>query len=321
MTQSYGRSAQFSSRGRKGFTLIELLVVIAIIAILAAILFPVFAQARDKARQASCLSNLKQGGLAMMGYAADYDDTFPMAFGVRPGTAQHYRWDFYHAVPANWRAGAPQSYIDMSNMFWANSIQPYMKSYEVLVCPSTFPLDPPLVDYSAPNPGTFVATASYTYNGLLHNYPVAQVNRAAETPLVWEGGGNANVTGLGSSNPSLYCPQNPGSVGGDECVYKPPVDGCTGRNGEENGYFSYMFASAADSDLVHQKGTSWLFADGHVKWRRMGAQLDPAETDWRVDPYGGYDSRGKSQWFWQDDKLCHPCLFRPDWDHTTGTCR
>src|SRR5947209_7957704 len=64
----------------RGFTLIELLVVIAIIAILAAFLFPVFAQARDKARSATCLSNVKQQALAIHMYAQDYDETFPMVY-------------------------------------------------------------------------------------------------------------------------------------------------------------------------------------------------------------------------------------------------
>lgn len=71
---------------RKGFTLIELLVVIAIIAILAAILFPVFAKAREKARQASCVSNVKQLALASLMYAADYDQTYPPLFAVNGGT-------------------------------------------------------------------------------------------------------------------------------------------------------------------------------------------------------------------------------------------
>ncbi|MEA3401690.1 MAG: DUF1559 domain-containing protein, partial [Armatimonadota bacterium] len=71
---------------RRGFTLIELLVVIAIIAILAAILFPVFSRAREKARQASCLSNLKQIGLATIMYATDYDDTMPLTCMPHAGT-------------------------------------------------------------------------------------------------------------------------------------------------------------------------------------------------------------------------------------------
>src|SRR5476651_819462 len=68
-------------RSRHGFTLIELLVVIAIIAILAAILFPVFARAREQARRTSCLSNMKQIGLALFMYAQDYDETLPERYG------------------------------------------------------------------------------------------------------------------------------------------------------------------------------------------------------------------------------------------------
>src|SRR5262245_32795017 len=70
---------------RSAFTLIELLVVIAIIAIMAAILFPVFAQAREKARQVSCLSHTKQIGLAVLMYAQDYDETYPIAWGLLGG--------------------------------------------------------------------------------------------------------------------------------------------------------------------------------------------------------------------------------------------
>ena len=94
---------------RRGFTLIELLVVIAIIAILAAILFPVFAKAREKARQASCQSNLKQIGTALLMYAQDYDERH---LRRRPsGTAPTYE-------------------------FWYNVIQPYMKNSQLLLCPS-----------------------------------------------------------------------------------------------------------------------------------------------------------------------------------------
>jgi prepilin-type N-terminal cleavage/methylation domain-containing protein/prepilin-type processing-associated H-X9-DG protein len=99
-------------RRRSGFTLIELLVVIAIIAILAAILFPVFAQAREKARQTSCLSNMKQIGLAVMLYQADYDQSFPLDTAEYKGEVYNY---------------------DIS---WVKFVQPYCSNLQIFDCPS-----------------------------------------------------------------------------------------------------------------------------------------------------------------------------------------
>jgi len=97
---------------RKGFTLIELLVVIAIIAILAAILFPVFARAREKARQSNCASNLKQWGTAQMMYVQDYDERFVRAYMYYGPTA---------ATDLKW---------------WAEILQPYVKNQQLQFCPS-----------------------------------------------------------------------------------------------------------------------------------------------------------------------------------------
>src|SRR5450755_1507139 len=101
---------------RTGFTLIELLVVIAIIAILAAILFPVFAQARSKARQVTGLSNIKQVGLSFLMYSQDYDEKWP-----REG------WDCQNAATGGWDGG-PNDRNECGGTNWQNVTQPYVKN-------------------------------------------------------------------------------------------------------------------------------------------------------------------------------------------------
>lgn len=119
-----------SSR-KAGFTLIELLVVIAIIAILAAILFPVFAQAREKARSIACLSNTKQLGLGLLMYAQDYDEeTLPAHMGYADSELGYGTSGVYNGP------GPGRGSVADWKRFWHYIIQPYLKNYNVLVCPS-----------------------------------------------------------------------------------------------------------------------------------------------------------------------------------------
>jgi len=149
-------------RRNGGFTLIELLVVIAIIAILAAILFPVFAQARAKARQATCTSNLKQLGLGMLMYIQDYDERYP--FG-------------------GWRPNG-----DGTNE-WQNTIQPYIKSKGVFQCPETTDLDE---DPTNPQANAWnLNPVNYLYNNQLANSrrpsKLAAVNEPAGNWMLMDG--------------------------------------------------------------------------------------------------------------------------------------
>jgi prepilin-type N-terminal cleavage/methylation domain-containing protein len=294
---------------RKGFTLIELLVVIAIIAILAAILFPVFAQAREKARQTTCTSNAKQWGLGFMMYINDYDETFPLSFGLQTPGAPANIWQFGHLVPPDWSRsqGAQTGHFRgvSSLVHWANTVYPYIKNYGIYGCPSGSEVQfAPLAnagDYN--NPPKAPVPTSYTMNGLLHAYTQAGVARPSQLPLVWEGRGKARSLGVIVSNPVLRC--NPSDS--RPCRYFSCLNGVP----SDPYPISAMFVLLGTM-WIHNQGALFVMADGHAKWRRLGAQLEPAHTDPRVDPFTRYNANGFPSAFWWDG--CNAWLFRPDYE-------
>ncbi len=233
-----------SGRIRQAFTLIELLVVIAIIAILAAILFPVFARARENARRASCMSNLKQVGLAMMQYTQDYDERYPSG------------------LPATWRG-----------IGWAGMIYPYAKSAEVFVCP----------DNDNPgNVALGTRAISFAFAQPLANTNLAQTDESARQVMFTEVSyaGNVNYTSPTEAG-DYHSPADFGdnliwlTAGGVSqcCVTQAGGKYQTHRTGQ----FSDVTGTNTNSNNRvenvprHFDGANYLLADGHVKWFRSSA--------------------------------------------------
>lgn len=154
---------------RHGFTLIELLVVIAIIAILAAILFPVFAKAREKARQTSCLSNARQWATAVVEYAQDYDEVLVPSYSARPGLSPAYS-------------------------LWYMNLQPYVQNTQLQRCPSA--AGPA---YNGSLGGTDMAINLHvapSYSGV----PLASINYPADTLIIADADWTRSTTDYPNSN-------------------------------------------------------------------------------------------------------------------------
>jgi prepilin-type N-terminal cleavage/methylation domain-containing protein/prepilin-type processing-associated H-X9-DG protein len=232
----------FSARrrvSRAGFTLIELLVVIAIIAILAAILFPVFAQAREKARSSTCLSNQKQIGLAFGMYGQDYDETFPPPVLTDKGTGVE-----------SW---------------WQDLVRPYIKANNVggiLTCPSAS-----------------TSGFAYSMNGAVGNQALAFISKPAETILTADAcQGNAAplidpVTKQGRSHPFFAYTSS-----GQQALWNPPPKSFTNTAGA-NPDAVLIVDGQPDEDTNkgaqlmryrHNDGANRAFADGHTKYMRKG---------------------------------------------------
>jgi prepilin-type N-terminal cleavage/methylation domain-containing protein/prepilin-type processing-associated H-X9-DG protein len=174
---------------RRGFTLIELLVVIAIIAILAAILFPVFARAREKARQSSCQSNLKQIVLAQLQYMSDYDQTLPIASvswgGVRVTDAaaaccaKSWSQNKVAALPLTFPGSVHNGFIH-----WR--LAPYIKNKQIWLCPSMAPnIDPDAVDATSYLSSHSIANKNGTYPSI-EGYSEAALRIQPVDLIIWQ---------------------------------------------------------------------------------------------------------------------------------------
>jgi prepilin-type N-terminal cleavage/methylation domain-containing protein/prepilin-type processing-associated H-X9-DG protein len=223
-----------TNKRNAGFTLIELLVVIAIIAILAAILFPVFARARENARKAVCMSNLKQIGLGLMMYVQDYDETYPVSYF----------------------AGA-----SAGKLTWYDVINPYIKNDQVFVCPTAGKIES--TDASDPSSGGygFNIGGTHTGGGVGNGFGYRSQANYWFTP---SGTGPLKLAGVDEpSNTFIICdPASNGyvhngwiAVGYSNSGYIPVLHG--GRVGP--------FTGTASTPPL-EGGGNYIFADGHVKY-------------------------------------------------------
>ena len=251
---------------RQGFTLIELLVVIAIIAILAAILFPVFAQARGKARQTACLSNLRQIGTATGMYVQDYDETFyPHRFNS--GTDSN---PLLNEVPdpANNITGNARN-----RTFWISLLQPYTKNYDLFKCPS---------NTSAQN-----AWVKYNTGAALNFAPSPAING--------KGYGGQNSYG---HNDMWLSPAV--SVNGGAAVTQPPSLAAVTRSSgtiivTDSTYYG------VGPDVTNQSGRLINADDGNGKPTSNGSNADAAYVTNQGGFYTGYWMNiGGAEWEWSN---------------------
>jgi prepilin-type N-terminal cleavage/methylation domain-containing protein/prepilin-type processing-associated H-X9-DG protein len=297
---SYVRSPRGLAFLSSGFTLIELLVVIAIIAILAAILFPVFAQARAKARTISCVSNLKQIGNAAMMYAQDYDEGLPAwdeqyataAYGSEGGTQLGNSGD---------RCTAGYGSVGMAKGCWHAKLSPYVKNGAVdstdsnvinnsgvWHCPDAGSQGEFTQFFDAANNPTdryafsygmsSVVAFSYHITGILpsnfYRYPsIAEMDAPASTVYVGDGGGYSGR------------------------ILSPTTGDCYGkRRLTGSPYPSKTFREVCgEIPDRHQNGANYVFADGHAKWLNATtsypanvATLTAADTKNRYAAYAQY---------------------------------
>ncbi len=284
---------------QKAFTLIELLVVIAIIAILAAILFPVFSQAKEAAKKTQAISNAKQTATALIMYAGDADDLLPCGLVPNlstPGTIRYRVNDDTNQNPAGW-FNFPGGQ-DEHALMWNNTAQPYMKNYDLLnaATPSI------RITGATWTPGYAAQLkqpkdAHFTFNGFLHHYSLSAIEAQSTLPLVWEGWGKLSKLGAAAANPRLNC----NATG--PCVYNPAGMPQTGATG--GGMYSITYPHRGQGGpkmWVWGKGMIFVGADSSARMVQLGngnKQAFPTSTN-TVNFF---------HWIDRDGYICDPLQF------------
>lgn len=227
-----------SPRVLRGFTLIELLVVIAIIAILASILFPVFARARENARRASCQSNLKQLGLGILQYVQDYDERFPTSYDLVTFTASPSTYvavqDSNASMPSRNYYMAENPEANGNNRTWMDLIFPYVKSLQIYRCPS--------MDYDIASAAN--RRAHYGYSVALSGH--------VEYGITYGRTANTSIAMAGIQSPSQLLML---------------ADFRSSRPLYNTWYLPQLNDLTSETATPHLDGGNITYADGHVKWQ------------------------------------------------------
>ncbi len=299
---------------KKAFTLIELLVVIAIIAILAAILFPVFAQAKEAAKKTQTISNAKQMGTSLMIYTGDYDDLFPST-NMTNYASGAYITGTVSDTPANWRSNNA-AWVSANGSVFPNNTFPYSKNSQILEAAGV-PADSTWAG-GTPAASRLAATwfNSLTMNGFLSGFSQTAINEVSRIPMLWYGNGKQKVEGYGSSNPLLTCA---GSSLNTPCVFNP--SGYPTATSAYAGYGGVTFSTAlpnAASTYVHNGGQVYVHSDTSAKFVKLAAPNTVNNLTY-VDPYADYDANGVGLSFYTCAPLGsgapgYSCIFRPDFD-------
>jgi len=276
---------------KRAFTLIELLVVIAIIAILAAILFPVFAQAKEAAKKTATLSNYKQHGVAVHIYLADSDDTFPLTAGMNEAIGI-LRWNYQTCVPEGWLADGirnlPQR-VQEEAQFPLNSIEPYRKSgglMEQVGIPLFFRAG---INYAqAVKPYSKVGIA---YNGILHGWSATAVEQPSKLPVFSATLMKNNLAGWGISSPTLCCPL------AGSCRFNPSSTPGSAHDPAICGQYGYVWwgigAPGAFTTWVYSRGLHFVHADSSAKLFRQNMAIWPNYSqNVNSSPWSAFDPAG-----------------------------